>query len=109
MHPRVRSLYKSFMWIAKDYPEGPAKLKPRIKAAFQKQAAADLSDPETFSRITERAEYVLKELEALVYLHKYRLLKRNYETQVPDFAENAASTASAKASGACATVHPPYL
>lgn len=94
MHPKVRQMYRSFMWIAKDYPEGAAKIKPKIKAAFLKNASVDSSDKESMDQLLERGAYVLKELEALVFLHKYRMMKRNYETNVPSFAEQTSAYTS---------------
>ena len=56
----------------------------KLKAAFMKNK--DVTDPEEIQKLLDRGDYIVKELEALYMLKKYRTLKRRYyDTQTqPD-------------------------
>ncbi|KAK3277130.1 hypothetical protein CYMTET_14843 [Cymbomonas tetramitiformis] len=75
MDPKVRQLYKKLIWVGRDYPSGISALREKMKAVFQKSAASE----ESFAR----GEFVYKELEALVYLHKYRSIRKRYDSGEP--------------------------
>ena len=62
--------------MAKDYPAGEQYFKQRLRATFEKNAA--LTDEKEIERKIQMGEYVIKELEALYKLKKYRTLKQRY-------------------------------
>lgn len=67
---------------ARDYPDGGLeKLRPKIHDSFIKNK--DERDPEKILNGIKHAQFVLKELEALIYLKKYRTIQKRYskETQ----------------------------
>jgi len=92
----VRNLYKQLIWAGRDYPAGLDKLRSGAKRAFF--AKKDEKDPEKISQALRhvlehsrhtllgvtptfrlsQGEFVLQELEALVKLHKYRSLQKQY-------------------------------
>ena len=62
--------------MGKDYPKGYDYFRNRTRAAFLKNR--DVTNPETIKTLIERGEFVMKELEALYMLRKYRTLKKQY-------------------------------
>lgn len=72
MHGAVRSLYKRLLVAAREYPGGSAVGTKKVKEAFMKRADADISDPVVLEQSVRQGEFVLKELDALRRLHKYR-------------------------------------
>eukprot|EP01089_Gocevia_fonbrunei_P014097 TRINITY_DN3787_c0_g1_i1.p1 TRINITY_DN3787_c0_g1~~TRINITY_DN3787_c0_g1_i1.p1 ORF type:complete len:104 (+),score=16.47 TRINITY_DN3787_c0_g1_i1:83-394(+) len=72
----VVNLYKQLLWIGRDYPAGYDVFRNGLKRAFLKMK--DEKDPTKIREAISRGEYVFKEVEALLKLHKYRALKRSY-------------------------------
>ncbi|XP_036615114.1 electron transfer flavoprotein regulatory factor 1 [Trichosurus vulpecula] len=72
----VLNLYKNLLYVGKDYPKGADYFKRRLKAAFLKNK--DVKDPEKIRELIARGEFVIKELEALYFLRKYRAMKQRY-------------------------------
>lgn len=72
---RVVQLYKSLLHLGKDYPQGFDYFRVRCHAAFIKNK--DVS-PEEAAEWIKKGEYIIKELEALYMLKKYRTMKRRY-------------------------------
>ncbi|XP_058623269.1 LYR motif-containing protein 5B isoform X2 [Onychostoma macrolepis] len=71
---------EKLLFLGREYPKGADYFRDRLRAAFAKNK--DVSDPEKIKELISRGEFVVKELEALYYLRKYRALKkRYYETQ----------------------------
>ena len=62
--------------LARDYPKDPAKMQRRVHAAFKRNAAA--TDPKAIEEAIGKAEYMVRELEALYMLRKYRAMKSRY-------------------------------
>lgn len=78
MDPRVRHLYKTLLYMGKDYPPslgGYHKFKRVIKSKFQTTPINNHTD---MINALNQGEYIIKELEAFYYLSKYRYLKRRY-------------------------------
>uniref|UniRef100_A0A1B6MJK7 Complex 1 LYR protein domain-containing protein n=1 Tax=Graphocephala atropunctata TaxID=36148 RepID=A0A1B6MJK7_9HEMI len=73
---QVIRLYKTLLFLGRDYPQGYDFFRTRLKRAFMKNR--DVQDPEKISTMIKHGEYVVKELEALYMLRKYRTLKRRY-------------------------------
>ncbi|KAG2385485.1 hypothetical protein C9374_003300 [Naegleria lovaniensis] len=74
------NLYKRFLTMIPHYPgeENPQVLKARLKKAFLANKAKSDMGEEEFKNQLARGEYVLKEVEALVRLKKYRTLDKRY-------------------------------
>ena len=75
---QVRTLYKTFLHYSKDWPGkgGPEEFRRKLKIAFMKNK--DLKDPKAIEEAIARGEYVVKEIDALYRLKKYRAMFRNY-------------------------------
>ncbi|XP_057307352.1 LYR motif-containing protein 5A-like [Hydractinia symbiolongicarpus] len=76
LRSRVIQLYKQLLYYGKDYPLGYDYFKPKLKTAFMKNR--DVTDPVKIEELIERGNYIVKELEALYMLRKYRTMKRRY-------------------------------
>uniref|UniRef100_A0AAR2JR13 LYR motif containing 5b n=1 Tax=Pygocentrus nattereri TaxID=42514 RepID=A0AAR2JR13_PYGNA len=72
----VVRLYKTLLFLGREYPKGTDYFRDRLRAAFTKNR--DVKDPEEIRQLLSRGEYVVKELEALYYLRKYRAMKKRY-------------------------------
>jgi len=75
---RVRNLYKTFLHYSKDWPGkgGQEEFKTKLKLSFLKNK--DLKEPKEIEEAIARGEYVIKEIDALYRLKKYRAMFRNY-------------------------------
>jgi len=73
---RVIQLYKQLIYMGRDYPKEPEVFKIKCHAAFKKNK--DIEDPEKIEQLLGHGNYIVKELEALYMLKKYRTLKRRY-------------------------------
>lgn len=62
--------------LGREYPGGPEQFRTKCHAAFARNAAE--RDAERIEQMIARGEFVVKELEALYALRKYRALKRRY-------------------------------
>lgn len=62
--------------MGRDWPKGYTHFRDRCHNAFMKNK--DVTDPEQIQKLISHGEYVVKEIEALYYLKKYRTLKRRY-------------------------------
>lgn len=77
----VINLYKNLLYLGREYPKGDVFFKERLKKAFMKNK--DVSDPEKIRELIARGEFVVKELEALYFLRKYRAMKQRYYEDSP--------------------------
>ncbi|KAL3267096.1 hypothetical protein HHI36_011236 [Cryptolaemus montrouzieri] len=73
---RVIDLYKRLFHLGKDYPSGADFFRVRLHNAFMKNSKE--SDPDKIEKMIGHGEFVVKELETLYMLKKYRTLKRRY-------------------------------
>ena len=64
------------LYLGRDYPKGATYFKERLKHAFMKNK--DVTDPEKIRTLVKRGDFVIKELEALYFLRKYRTMKHRY-------------------------------
>ncbi|KAK6176329.1 hypothetical protein SNE40_014633 [Patella caerulea] len=76
MRPKVIQLYKTLLHLGKDYPKGYDYFRTKLKAAFVKHK--DVTDQKELEMLLARGNYVVKEIEALYMLKKYRTLKKRY-------------------------------
>ncbi|XP_026082154.1 LYR motif-containing protein 5A-like isoform X1 [Carassius auratus] len=72
----VLRLYKNLLYLGRDYPKGTSYFRERLKTAFMKNK--DITDPEKIKKLVDRGDLVIKELEALYFLRKYRAMKKRY-------------------------------
>uniref|UniRef100_F7ABU4 Electron transfer flavoprotein regulatory factor 1 n=1 Tax=Xenopus tropicalis TaxID=8364 RepID=F7ABU4_XENTR len=72
----VVRLYKNLLFLGREYPKGESYFRERLKRAFLKNK--DVRDPEKIKELIGRGEFVIKELEALYFLRKYRAMKQRY-------------------------------
>jgi hypothetical protein len=74
MNPRVRAMYKQFLVLGQDHPAKPMlKFREEVKGHFlrNKGAAGD-----ELKRALAWGRYNLKELEALIHIHKFRAMRK---------------------------------
>ncbi|KAH3877275.1 hypothetical protein DPMN_001138 [Dreissena polymorpha] len=71
------------MYLGREYPAGFEHFRTRCKAAFMKNK--NVTDPEEIQKLIARGNYVVKELEALYMLRKYRTMKRRYYPEESKF------------------------
>ena len=64
------------LYYGRDYPAGYDYFRHRLKKAFVKNSL--LSSPSDIEKQLDIGNFVIKELDALYKLIKYRYLKRNY-------------------------------
>ncbi len=67
------------LYLGREYPRGADFFREKLKNAFMKNK--DVKDPEQIEMLLGRGEYIIKELEALYMLRKYRTLKKRYYDQ----------------------------
>ncbi|XP_075408095.1 electron transfer flavoprotein regulatory factor 1 [Tenrec ecaudatus] len=72
----VLNLYKNLLYLGREYPKGADYFKRRLKTAFLRNK--DVTDPAKIKELIGRGEFVMKELEALYFLRKYRAMKQRY-------------------------------
>jgi hypothetical protein len=76
MHPLVRDLYKRFITVGKDYPGGVDLIRRKAKEAFRKNAT--LTDEVEIRRAVARGRWMVRELQGVIKLKKYREMKKRY-------------------------------
>jgi hypothetical protein len=83
MHPLVRDLYKRFLLVARDYPGGAEVVRRKAKEGFLLNAhlglAGDEHDELAIKRAVSRGRYMVRELQGVTRLKKYRALKDRYK------------------------------
>ncbi|KAG5267486.1 hypothetical protein AALO_G00222290 [Alosa alosa] len=73
---QVIHLYKTLLHLGRDYPQGFTYFRQRLKASFMKNK--DVTDPEKIQKLLARGDFVIKEIQALYFLRKYRAIKKRY-------------------------------
>lgn len=64
------------LFMGREWPQGYQVFRDRARNVFLKNSAE--TDPEKIRKSIDLGNYVLKEIEALYKLKKYRTLKRRY-------------------------------
>jgi len=72
---RVMTLYRTLLHLGREYPQGYTYFRDRCHGAFLRNK--DLP-PKQAEEWLAKGDYIVKELEALYMLKKYRTLKRRY-------------------------------
>ena len=70
------------LYYGQEYPAGYDYFRHRLKKSFIKNS--QLADQAAITKQLEVGEFVIKELDALYKLRKYRYLKRNYYDTVEE-------------------------
>ncbi|KOX76345.1 LYR motif-containing protein 5 [Melipona quadrifasciata] len=73
---KVIQLYKTLLYMGRDYPKGYDFFKKNLRRVFEKNKGE--RDPEKINNMLAHGNFVIKELEALYMLRKYRTLKKRY-------------------------------
>lgn len=73
---QVLALYKTLLYYGRNYPMGYTYFRDRCHKSFIKHK--DETDPLQIAKHLSRGEFIIKELEALYRLKKYRYLKQRY-------------------------------
>lgn len=64
------------LYLGREYPMGYEYFREKLKRAFMKNR--EVTDPEQIKVLIGRGEFVIKEIEALYMLRKYRTMKKRY-------------------------------
>jgi hypothetical protein len=78
MNPKVRDLYKRFLMAGHVYPQGLDFVRAKAKVAFFKNE--NLTDELEVKKAIAKGRWWVKELTAIGALHKYRSLKKRYNS-----------------------------
>ncbi|GLV33023.1 uncharacterized protein CBL_10370 [Carabus blaptoides fortunei] len=73
---KVVDLYKRLLFLGRDWPAGYDYFRTRLHKAFIKNK--DETDAQKIEKMIGHGEYIVKEMETLYMLKKYRTLKRRY-------------------------------
>ncbi|KAG4066765.1 hypothetical protein HA402_012832 [Bradysia odoriphaga] len=73
---RVIDLYKRLQYLGREYPGGAEKFRKKCHDAFLRNS--NEQQPEKVEKMIGLGEYIIKELEALYSLRKYRAMKKRY-------------------------------
>lgn len=64
------------LYMGREWPQGYTYFRDRAKGVFVK--SSNETDPQKIRELIKRGEFILKEIEALYMLKKYRTLKKRY-------------------------------
>ncbi|XP_066589859.1 electron transfer flavoprotein regulatory factor 1-like [Prorops nasuta] len=73
---KVFELYRTLSHLGRDYPKGQEFFRTRLRKAFEKNK--NETDPEKIEQMIAHGNFVVKEIEALYKLKKYRTMKSRY-------------------------------
>ncbi|KAI8394320.1 uncharacterized protein BYT42DRAFT_554204 [Radiomyces spectabilis] len=77
LRSEVIALYKQLVYLGREYPLGYHNFfRPKLKAAFMKNR--NLTEEADIKKALAFGEYIVKELEMMYYLRKYRALRKRY-------------------------------
>lgn len=64
------------LYMGRDYPAGYEFFRNKARTAFSKNK--EVADPDEIKKLILKGRYVVKELEAMYKIKKYRAMKRRY-------------------------------
>lgn len=67
--------------MGREYPKGADYFASRLATAFRRNK--DVQEPAEIKKLLERGQFVVKELEALYSIRKYRAMKQRYYDEPP--------------------------
>ncbi|XP_055305730.1 electron transfer flavoprotein regulatory factor 1 [Sitodiplosis mosellana] len=73
---RVVHLYKTLQYLGREYPGGSQKFRQKCHDIFLRNSKE--TDPKKIESMIEHGKFIVKELEALYSLRKYRAMKKRY-------------------------------
>ena len=76
MYPQVRDLYKRIIHVGREYPLGLPWVRDKAKTWFRQNK--DVKDDVELRRCNAYGRHMVREMEAVIQLKKYRHLKRTY-------------------------------
>uniref|UniRef100_A0A915CA94 Complex 1 LYR protein domain-containing protein n=1 Tax=Parascaris univalens TaxID=6257 RepID=A0A915CA94_PARUN len=76
LRSEVIRVYKTLYHLGKEYPKGSLWFHNKLKNAFWRNR--NETDPEKIKTLIAKGDFIVKELETLYYLRKYRTLKQRY-------------------------------
>lgn len=79
IHPRVRQLYKQFLLLGPQMPTMPME---RYRAIVKRQFIKNKDiapNSDEFKKALAWGRVGLREVEAVIHVHKFRAMKRNYD------------------------------
>lgn len=76
MHPLVRNLYRRLLVVGRDYPPGLDHVRTRAKAKFL--ANAHITDELELRKAVHYGRHMVKEMQGIIKLKKYRALRERY-------------------------------
>lgn len=72
----MKTFIFQLQYLGREYPGGPEKFRQKCHDVFLKNSSE--SDITKIDRMIEHGKFVVKELEALYALRKYRAMKKRY-------------------------------
>ena len=75
----MRNLYRRILTVGRDYPTGLDAVRRKAKAEFAKNS--DLNDGLELRRAVSYGRYMVREMQGVVMLKKYRAMKQRYADQ----------------------------
>ncbi|XP_045447322.1 electron transfer flavoprotein regulatory factor 1 [Melitaea cinxia] len=72
----VLNLYKTLLHLGREWPQGYDLFKKRLHKVFVRNS--EETDPNKIDLMIKHGQFVVKEIEALYKLKKYRAMKRRY-------------------------------
>jgi hypothetical protein len=94
MHPLVRDLYKRVLMVGRDYPAGLDYVKVTWKKAFRNPENVpswNLNTPlqskacqQELNKAVARGRHMVREMEGVIQLKKYRAMKKRYGQPAED-------------------------
>ena len=79
MNPRVRDLYKRIIYVGREYPLGLNWVRDKAKTWFRQNA--ELTDEVEIRRAVAKGRFMVREMQAVIQLKKYRTLKKRYSQE----------------------------
>jgi len=76
MRPIVRDLYKRLLLVGREYPAGLDHVRQRAKRDFRKNS--HVTDDVAIKRCVAYGRYMVREMEGVIALKKYRTLRQRY-------------------------------
>lgn len=82
MDPKVRDLYKRFLYIGRDYPLGLAYVREKAKHAFMQNS--HLEDMTEIKKAIKKGRFIIRDLIGVIQMKKYRALNSRYTSTEPN-------------------------
>jgi hypothetical protein len=79
MNPRVRDLYKRFLYVGHDYPLGLSYVRKKVKDEFIRNK--DLTDEIEIKKAIKKGRWMVREMIAVIRFKKYRALNQRYTSE----------------------------